>query len=761
MLSKIRQITLVIFLSLLTLTNARSLSASSLVTCMEDSQLVSTYFDVVFNPDDGSLHYTLDFTSEIDSYIIAEIDVYAYGFKIISRTLDLCSLNWKQFCPLYPGDVDVDSVEYISSKYTDLIPGISYTVPDIDAFARVNVLDTNGTRLACLQAYFTNGKTVSQSGVKWATAVVAGLGLLTSAIASTFGNSNAASHVSANAVSLFLYFQSVVVVSMQHVDEVPPIAAAWSENLIWSMGLIRVSFMQKIFRWYVESTGGTPTLYLTSTTISILVQRSLEYSKTLAARGLDLIKRASPVVIYGNSNTLIFRGIERLAYRAGIELTSVVPTGFTFFILCAYVLIGVIFIFKYGSELCVRAGWLNPNKFYEFRTNWKIILKGSLSRYIYIGFTQLIILSLWEFVRHDSPAVITLAVLFLLLAIGILAWSLFRTIIFAKTSIREYQNPAYLLYGDEKVLNKYGFIYTMFNANRYWWGAVLLTHTFIKCFFIGLAQSSGKTQAIVIWIVDMVYLGLLIHFWPYLNSPTNWVNVAIQVVTTINSFLFTFFSNIFGQPAAVGSIMGWVFFLLNAAFSFILLVSILVFSGWVLFSKNPDTRFKPAKDDRTSFQRYSHHPGQKGPTAELLALGLTAQDHKDNWEKEIQDLQNKEKESKDISTTSEDDKLDDGFDKDESFAGKVARKLSLGKSFKRNKSQRKSKENTTLLSDEQNNNEVNLDKNDDVLNFDNTLQGHRKDESISSFHYTSNNAKTLSTDFIAGRPGSDESYSKF
>ena len=364
----------------------RNLVATSLVTCMEGSQLSSNSFDVVFDPDDRSLHYTLDLTTQIDSYILAYIDVYAYGFKIITKNFDVCSENWKQFCPVHPGNIEIDSIEYISKDLADEIPGIAYNVPDIDAYAIVNVYDENATqKLACIQVFFSNGKTVSQTGVKWATAVVAGIGLLLSAILSTFGNSTAASHISANTMSLFLYFQSVAVVAMQHVHRVPPIAAAWAENLAWSMGLIRITFMQKIFRWYVQSTGGTPTLYLTATTMSVLTQRTVAW--------LEPLRKRSENILYGNQNTLIFRGIRRLGYRMNIENTSIVCTGFTFFVLCGYVLAGFIIVCKLCFELSVRNGWVDRNKFAEFRTSWRIILKGALLRYIYIGFTQLTILS--------------------------------------------------------------------------------------------------------------------------------------------------------------------------------------------------------------------------------------------------------------------------------------------------------------------------------------------------------------------------------
>ncbi|KAK5780697.1 hypothetical protein RI543_001819 [Arxiozyma heterogenica] len=618
--------------------------ATSLVSCMENSLLTSDSFDVKFNPDDGSLHYNLDLTTEIDSFIYADIDVYAYGFKIITKNIDLCEINWKQFCPVHPGRIQIESIEYISKDLIDEIPNIAYEVPDIDAYVKINVHSVNTTDyLACIQVFFSNGKTVSQTGVKWATAVVAGIGLLLSALLSTFGNSTAASHISANTMSLFLYFQSVVVVAMEHVHRVPPIAASWAENLAWSMGLIKVDFMQKIFRWYIDSTGGTSSLYMTSTTKSVLTQRSLDYT-------MDLLKRTINV-LYGNRNTIIFRGIRRLGYAMGIEDTSIVATGFTFFVLCGYVLAGFIIVVKYSIDLSVRLGWLSNTKFREFRLNWKIILKGALLRYIYIGFTQLTILSFWEFTERDSAAVIVIACLFLILSIGLMAWSSFRTIFFARKSIQQYNNPAALLYGDDFILHKYGFFYTMFSAPYYWWNVVLLSYVLLKSLFIGFAQGSGKTQALAIFILDLAYSIAIIRYMPYLDKPTNIINILISIVTLVNSFLFLFFSDLFGQPYTVSAVMGWIFFILNAAFSFVLLMMILTFTGMIIFSKNPDLRFKPAKDDRTSFQRRnvtsemthilkydidqdnkSGKNTEKTALQELAALGQVAREHDDHWE---------------------------------------------------------------------------------------------------------------------------------
>ncbi|SCU80857.1 LAME_0B04808g1_1 [Lachancea meyersii CBS 8951] len=668
-------------------TAKRKLSASSLVTCMENSQLAATSFSVTFDPDSRALHYSLDMTTEISSYINAEVEVWAYGFKIITRSLDLCSLSWKQFCPLNPGNVQVESIEYISADLVKQIPGIAYQVPDIDAFVRVKIYPRGNSQdtLACIQAFFSNGKTVAQTGVKWATAVIAGIGLLCSAVLSTFGNSNAASHISANTMSLFLYFQSVVVVSMQHVHRVPPIAAAWSENLIWSMGLIHINFMQKIFRWFVQSTGGTPSLYLTSKTISVLVQRSYD-----VLDNYPLLKRAADV-LYGNSTVMIQRGIKRLAFQSHIENTSVVCTGFTFFVLCGYFLAGFIIASKYAIDLCIKAGWMNNSRFTAFRQNWRVVLKGSLLRYTYIGFTQLTLLSFWEFTQNDSPAVIVIAVLFLIQALGLMIWAAYRTISFAKLSVQQRKNPAALLYGDQRILDKYGFFYTMFSAKHYWWNCVILTYILLKTIFISFCQASGKTQALAIFIFDLAYMIVLIVFQPYFDRPTNIVNILITTVTTVNSFLFLFFSDLFGQPGRVSSIMGWIFFIMNAAFSLILLVLILIFVIMVVCSNNPDLRFKPAKDDRTSFQRASGSHGKinKSVAAELMALGNTAKNHDENWEDELYTQQKLQKDRSLSGLDIADEKLNgtqSSPEDNEEVYPSLAERLKRKFSFKRTKS---------------------------------------------------------------------------
>ncbi|KAG7854187.1 hypothetical protein KL939_005162 [Ogataea angusta] len=703
----------------------RELFANSLVTCMENSQIEPTYFNVVFSADDdgGSVKYDISLTSEISGEVYAKVLAYAYGIEVVEKSVDFCSIGWKQFCPMYPGSLEVNSIQYLSSDFTNMVPKIAYTFPDIDALVRVIILDSNDTQVGCIQASFSNKKTVAHVGAKWATAIISGIGLLVSAVLSVFGNSASASIISANAVSLFSFFQSTVILCMLHVQEVPPIVSAWAENIAWSMGLIRVTFMQQIFRWYVQATGGTPTQYLTSSSISVLVQRSLNESKKLATKIIpfyslvsyfmpslapsptdyyqDLEARSNDLYnLQGDQYLKILRGVERVGYKANIEPTSIVCTGFTFFVLFLYVLVGLFMIAKTTMSFGRKRGW---SRTIDLSRNWKVILKGILQRYIYIGFPQLVILSLWEFTVVDSAAVVVLAVIFLLLCLGIMGWVCYRTLMFGAVSVETHNNAAAILYGNPDVLNRYGFFYTMFDAKKFYWGAVFLTYLFVKALFVALAQKSGKTQALVVFLLDLAYTIALIKVRPFLDKATNIVNILMSVVNTINSFFFLFFSELFGQPSAVGSIMGLIFFVLNAVFSFLLLVLIIVYSCIAIFSKNPDARFSPAKDDRTSFQKKQIGDDVPDGAQELFELGQVAKDHQENWANEMYKLKamvdsSDMGQSSDKKSQSDPDKpLELTQEEEASFGAKLMHKLTGGKSLlRRNKSQKNSDQKTEL-----------------------------------------------------------------
>lgn len=267
--------------------------------------------------------------------------------------------------------------------------GITYTVPDLDAKVQVYINSTStGQSVACVEAELSNGKTVDQKAVSWTIAVISGLALLISAITSGLGHSNTAAHVAANAMALFGYFQAQALIGMTAVT-LPPIVASWTQNFQWSMGIIRVGFLQNIATWYQRSTGGTPSQVLSDlATNSVQVQkRSLDFVERLMKRASQelhhhLTKRTNASGSTGTdtSNTVVIRGIKRVGFRAHIEITNIFLTGYIFFLIfVVFVIIGVI-LFKLICELLVKMGRMKGDKFQDFRNGWTTVLKGILFR---------------------------------------------------------------------------------------------------------------------------------------------------------------------------------------------------------------------------------------------------------------------------------------------------------------------------------------------------------------------------------------------
>ncbi|WPH01670.1 TRP-domain-containing protein [Acrodontium crateriforme] len=617
-------------LSLAPLTAAeRMLSSDSLAPCQDDNNFSATSFNVLLTPDNNTIAFEMVGVSTITGNVTILLDVFAYGLSITQQTIDPCSLELHGLCPMSEGQIDLPlSNVAIPRNALKQVPGIAYSIPDLDAKVQVHFVTTDtNVSAACVEAQLSNGKTVDQKAVAWVVAVISGLALVASAVTSGLGHSNTAAHVASNALALFGYFQAQAFIGMTAV-RLPPIVASWTQNFQWSMGIIRVGFLQNIATWYQRSTGGTP-----STTLSNLGTTSVSVQKRSLEHAYHLMKRAAAKVPYASilkrtnagssgsssSTTVIVRGIERVGFRAGIEITNIFMTGYIFFLIfVVFTVLGVL-IFKLVCELLVKAGHMKGDKFQDFRNGWNTILKGILFRIVLIGFPQMVVLCFWEFTRRDSGAEMVLAIFTIFTMIAILGWASSKVIRLARRSISMHKNPAYILYSDPVSLNKWGFLYVQFKATAYYFVVPLLFYILIKGVFVAFAQGSGTAQAIALLVIEAIYLIGVCVLRPYMDKKTNAFNIAICATNFVSTVFLLFFTQIFGQPGIVTAVFGIVFFVYNAVFSTVLLIMVLVASIMALTAKNPETRYQPMRDDRGSFIK-----SQTQLTTELDALGATA-----------------------------------------------------------------------------------------------------------------------------------------
>lgn len=596
----------------------------------------ASLFKVVYTPNNNTAFLNIVATSSVEGSVIFDIAISAYGYTIIQTTIDPCKVGLAGLCPMTAGKIPLKFNLPVTDEAASQIPGIAYTFPDLDATVRVflNMTET-GKSVACVEADISNGKTVDLIAVKWVLAVIAGLILCSSAIINGLGHSNAAAHIASGALSLFSFFQAQAIMGLTAIH-LPPVVQSWTQDFQWSMGIINVDFMQDIFTWYQRATGGTPsTIFDSLTTVSVQVEKRALAGASEAAVNLyrrsaaylpraavPLLKRAN--VMTGSGSYIVY-GIQRVAFRAGIESTNLFMTGLTFFCLLVVFTIGAVAAFKGLCELAVKQKWMKGDTFLEFRNGWLTVLKGILFRLTLIGYPQMAILCLWEFTQVDSPAEVVLAVFFIVGMTGTLCWAASKVIRIARRSVIMHRNPAYILFSDPQALNKWGFLYIQFRASAYYFIIPVLGYTLIKAMFIAFAQGSGTAQAVGFLIIEAGALIGASVLRPWMDKSTNSFNIAICAVNFVNAIFLLIFSDVFNQPPLVNGVIGLILFFLNAIFATVLLIMVIVSTTLVFYRKNPDGRYQFMADDRASFMKSQ---SQLAGTTELDALAATARGDK-------------------------------------------------------------------------------------------------------------------------------------
>lgn len=362
----------------------RLLESKSLNPCQEINNFTASLFNVVFTPDNGTIAFDIVGVSSIQGNVTVLAQVIAYGYIAVNETIDPCTAGLGGFCPMSTGQINIQSNLVVSQSVVKKIPGIAYDVPDLDGLVRIYIrLNGASENAACVEAVLSNGKSVYQKAVGWVTAIIAGLALIASAVTSGLGHSNTAAHVAANALSLFGFFQAQAIIGMTAVT-MPPIVESWTQNFQWSMGIIRVGFLQSICTWYQRATGGTPSVYLsTLATSSVEVQkRSIEVVGGLIQRGANVVLKRSAASSTTAGKLIVVSGIDRVGFQAGIEQTNIFMTGLIFFIVFCFFVAILVALFKAFCEAAVKAGWMKSDKFSDFRNGWRIVLKGILFRLV-------------------------------------------------------------------------------------------------------------------------------------------------------------------------------------------------------------------------------------------------------------------------------------------------------------------------------------------------------------------------------------------
>ncbi|KAF6822542.1 transient receptor potential Ion channel [Colletotrichum plurivorum] len=584
------------------------LQSLSLNSCQEQSEFSASLFNVVVTSD-GKVSANVSAVVSVQGKVVFDVALRVYGYEYLRQTLDPCDNNLQGLCPMNPGKINMEFNLDIGDALKQ-VPSIAYSIPDLDATVRalVNLTDTKET-VACVEADFSNGKTVDLLGVKWVTAIIIGLGFISAAVVSGWGHALTAAHLTANTLSLVGYFQAQAYLGMTGVD-MPPIVQRWTQNFQWSMGIINVDWMQRLCTWYQRATGGEAMNLLDELSgVSVQVsKRSTELVDAVSSGFSNIAKRTN---IKNDDGSYVVFGIQRVAFRAKIETTNLFLTGLIIYCAAMFLIAASVAAFKAGCELAAKKNWMRNERFLDFRRQWLTQIKGILFRINLIGLPPITVLCLWEFGQADSPALVVLAVFFLFGTLLTLCWAAFKIVSIARLSQSAHQNPAYMLFSDPNMLNKWGFLYVQYRSSAYFFVIPFMVYILIKSLVIAFGQHKGVGQAIAIIIVEAVALIAYSVYRPFMDKSTNSFNISVASLNFVNAVFLLVFTNVFDLPGIVVGVVGVVLFVVNAVFSLVLLIMIIVSSvliWWRSFGK-PQARTQQmdlfpggAGDDKTGYK---------------------------------------------------------------------------------------------------------------------------------------------------------------
>ncbi|KAJ5718145.1 hypothetical protein N7488_003791 [Penicillium malachiteum] len=585
------------------------LEATSLVPCSDDGIISVDYVNIVFTPNNDSISIAFDGQINYLAKFKIEVSLLVYGYTAISKELDPCTFpnDGLGLCPVEQAQLTIPTAHLtVSDSIISDVPGITYTIPDLDAIVRLNLKNyTSGAHVSCIETRVRNSKTVDQPAVAWVLAVVTGVGLITTVIISILGHTVIATHLNFRTMLFLGYMQNQAIAGMSSVD-FPPIVQSWTQLFQWTMGILHTTALQTIATWFQRATGGTAADLLTLTD----------------NESIYVAKRSTDTTSDGTEQTV--RGIERVAYVADIESSNIFMTGYLFFYFVAILIILAILFLRF--VLPILAKKINNSRLAQAAnatSEWQTFMRGSLYRVVSLGYPQMCVLCMWELIQRDSAAEIVLAVSMWLIMSLVLLYAVFRVFQRARASKALNEPPAYTLYSDPVTLTKWGFLYVNYRAQAYYFVIPVLASTVIRGMVTSFAQNAWIPQSIILLVLEAGVLVATVVIKPFMDRAANGFAITAASLNFLNAIFMLIFSDVFNQPQMMTSICGVLWVLFSAIFTLALLIWLFIGFFYAFTLKEPDAKYKRLSENRESF-RLSGMGMENRMTTELLPLEKTA-----------------------------------------------------------------------------------------------------------------------------------------
>lgn len=248
------------------------------------------------------LQHKLSLLQEQDVKVTASLLLNVYGIKPVNLTINLCDILDGALCPLPTYNfVGADSLSLASLDVdiTSRLPGIAFIIPDLEGYAQLVLTEVGtGDIKACVQATLSNGWSMSQPAVPWATAGVA----LVTLVSAAWQSLSPRALLPYRLMDLLYLYQTIASSAFLNLNY-PVVFRAYALNFAWAMGLVHSTSMQASIDAMRHRTGGNMANSTGSSAVEF-VNRELSPYNELRGRSLDSVERFTPHVFVADYRTL-------------------------------------------------------------------------------------------------------------------------------------------------------------------------------------------------------------------------------------------------------------------------------------------------------------------------------------------------------------------------------------------------------------------------------------------------------------------------
>lgn len=554
--------------------------------CSEARAVIVESFSIFYFQANQSVAFSFSLASvESNLNVSANVYVNAYGIQVANVTVDLCDYFAGVVCPLPTVNFTGWGTYPIPSTYISQIPSIAFTVPDIEAYARVELISvTDGSVAACLQTTLSNGLTVKHKGVAIASGVFTLVALLVGLIHTAAVNSpSPAQYRWFDALYLF---QTAMATGLLHLNY-PLVFMSFTSNFAWAFSLFHSTKMQNSIDSMRDRTGGSLT-GMTYDSIDYIDRKLSPYNEYLRGNSVsaaDFFKRSTaipfPTVIQSNV-TGIQTGLPVFVNEQNIAPANCLTTIFFFFL----AFIGIAFVFH--ILLWLLAFVWSRGASHRGHDSWAIRLRrmwwefcgGNALRICLIWFLPLWLFGFYQFKIGDSRLAIFWAVF------GILLTGVPLLVVFILEVIRGRQSAATApgispLYTSFRWFYSAGVLYRPYRQKfHFFWFAPFVLGMVARSGFIAFGPANAWAQVIGNMVIEAIVFVLLLVCRPHKDRKGDWLAPFLAFLRLVAFGLLIAFIPSVGVDAIPRAIIGFVEIVVIGVPTIILFIGLIWNAGY-------------------------------------------------------------------------------------------------------------------------------------------------------------------------------------